>query len=308
MKKIFEKVIIISSMLGLVFFYGCSEDEVIEDEAANIGISLSATTSDGTTLINGGEVTAADSFSIVVTITAEAGFNTLNISGDITGTFNRNDLNLDAGTQNAKVTLTVSTTSSSLGDGNIDFVAVDDNDNTATTSFTFVVVSPAAKIQTAVMLYAPLGDLSSETFYSIANNETYSRNEVESTTDPISASIDFGYYYGDNDSASLASPAEYTIYDLEKALWTTRNATILASTTITSAEYLEMITVSNIETAIAGVDVTGADGTVTNLSEGDILMFKTVDDVQGLIHVSAITGTIGSDGMIELEMKLAASE
>ena len=54
--------------------------------------------------------------------------------------------------------------------------------------------------------------------------------------------------------------------------------------------------------------MTDANGTVTNLSANDILMFKTVDNVQGLIHVSAITGTDGSDGMIELEMKLAASE
>ena len=75
-----------------------------------------------------------------------------------------------------------------------------------------------------------------------------------------------------------------------------------------------MVTVSDIETALAGVDVNDAngdgvgDGTVTNLSANDILMFKTVDNVQGLIHVSAITGTDGSDGMIELEMKLAASE
>jgi hypothetical protein len=54
--------------------------------------------------------------------------------------------------------------------------------------------------------------------------------------------------------------------------------------------------------------VTDANGTITNLSANDILMFKTVDNVQGLIHVSTITGTDGSDGMIELEMKLAASE
>ena len=306
MKKIFEKVIIVSSLLGLVFFYGCSEDDVIEEVASSIDISLSATTSDGTTLINGGEVTAADSFSIVVTITAEAGFNTLNISGDVaSSTINRNDLDIASGTTNAEVTLTVST-SNSLGDGSIDFEAVDEEGNTANASFSFVVVSPAAKIQTAVMLYAPLGDSSSQTFYSIANNQTYSLGDVISTSDPVSASIDFGYYYGSSDNAALASPSEYTIYDL--SAWGSQNATTLAVTTITSAEYLEMVSVSDIETALAGVDVTDANGTITNLSANDILMFKTVDNVQGLIHVSTITGTDGSDGMIELEMKLAASE
>jgi len=312
MKKIFEKVIIVSSLLGLVFFYGCSEDDVIEEVASSIDISLSATTSDGNSLVSGGNVTAADSFSIVISITAEAGFNTLNISGDVaSSTINRNDLDIASGTTDAKVTLTVSA-SSSLGDGSIDFEAVDEEGNTATASFSFVVVSPAAKIQTAVMLYAPLGDSSSQTFYSIANNQTYSLGDVISTSDPVSASIDFGYYYGSTDNAALASPAEYTIYDL--SAWGSQNVTTLAVTTITSAEYLEMVTVSDIETAIAGVDVTDAngdgvgDGTVTNLSANDILMFKTVDNVQGLIHVSAITGTDGSDGMIELEMKLAASE
>ena len=306
MKKIFEKVIIVSSLLGLVFFYGCSEDEVIEEVASSIDISLSATTSDGNSLVSGGNVTAADSFSIVISITAEAGFNTLNISGDVaSSTINRNDLDIASGTTDAKVTLTV-LASSSLGDGSIDFEAVDEEGNTATASFSFVVVSPAVKIQTAVMLYAPLGDSSSQTFYSIANNQTYSLGDVISTSDPVSASIDFGYYYGSTDNAALASPAEYTIYDL--SAWGSQNVTTLAVTTITSAEYLEMVTVSDIETAIAGVDVTDANGTVTNLSANEILMFKTVDNVQGLIHVSAITGTDGSDGMIELEMKLAASE
>ena len=306
MKKIFEKVIIVSSLLGLIFFYGCSEDDVIEEVASSIDISLSATTSDGNSLVSGGNVTAADSFSIVISITAEAGFNTLNISGDVaSSTINRNDLDIASGTTDAKVTLTV-LASSSLGDGSIDFEAVDEEGNTATASFSFVVVSPAAKIQTAVMLYAPLGDSSSQTFYSIANNQTYSLGDVISTSDPVSASIDFGYYYGSADNAALASPAEYTIYDL--SAWESQNATTLAVTTITSAEYLEMVTVSDIETAIAGVDVTDANGTVTNLSANDILMFKTVDNVQGLIHVSTITGTDGSDGMIELEMKLAASE
>ncbi|OUT94398.1 MAG: hypothetical protein CBB92_13620 [Flammeovirgaceae bacterium TMED32] len=306
MKKIFEKVIIVSSLLGLVFFYGCSEDDVIEEVASSINISLSATTSDGNSLVSGGNVTAADSFSIVISIIAEAGFNTLNISGDVaSSTINRNDLDIASGTTNAEVTLTIST-SSSLGDGSIDFEAVDDEGNTASASFSFVVVSPVAKIQTAVMLYAPLGDSSSQTFYSIANNQTYSLGDVISTSDPVSASIDFGYYYGSTDNAALASPAEYTIYDL--SAWGSQNVTTLAVTTITSAEYLEMVTVSDIETAIAGVDVTDANGTVTNLSANDILMFKTVDNVQGLIHVSAITGTDGSDGMIELEMKLAASE
>jgi hypothetical protein len=306
MKKIFEKVIIVSSLLGLVFFYGCSEDEVIKEVAASIDISLSATTSNGTTLVDGGNVTAADSFSIVISITAEAGFNTLNISGDVAeSTINRNDLELASGTTDAEVTLTVST-SNSLGDGSIDFEAVDEEGNTAIASFSFVVISPIAKIQTAVMLYAPLGDSSSQTFYSITNNQTYSLGDVISTSDPVSASIDFGYYYGSADNAALASPAEYTIYDL--SAWGTQNTTTLAVTTITSAEYLEMVTVSDIETAITGVDVTDANGTVTNLSANDILMFKTVDNVQGLIHVRAITGSDGSDGMIELEMKSAASE
>ena len=69
-----------------------------------------------------------------------------------------------------------------------------------------------------------------------------------------------------------------------------------------------MVTVNDLETAISGVDLSNANGTVTNLSEGDILMFNTVNDVQGLIHVNEISGADGSDGMIELEIKLALSE
>ena len=303
MKKISKKIITIFSISVILAFYACNENEIMPAVIPDLNISLSATTSDGVNLINGGEVNLSDTFSIIVSISAEAGFNTLNVSGDVTSTVNRNDLNLASGTEDVDITFKIN--SGSLGEGNIDFEAVDEEGNTATTSFSFVVVSPKAKIQTAVILYAPLGDLSSETFYSILNNETYSRNEVESTADQISASIDFGYYYGTNDNASLASPAEYTIYNLTDAGWTTRNATILSTTAITNSEYLEMITVGDLEAAISGVDLSNANGTVTNLSEGDILMFNTVEDVQGLIHISAISGTNGSDGMIEIEIKLA---
>ena len=303
MKKISKKIITISSIIGLLVFYACNENEIIPAVMPDLDIYLSATTSDGATLVNGGEVNLSDTFSIIVSINAEIGFNTLNISGNVTSTVNRNDLNLASGTQDVDITLNIY--SGSLGEGNIDFEAVDEGGNTVTTSFSFIVVSPEAKIQTAVILYAPLEDLSSETFYSILKNETYSRNEVESTADPISANIDFGYYYGTSDNASLASPAEYTIYNLTDAGWTTRNATILSTTAITNSEYLEMITVGDLEAAISGVDLSNANGTVTNLSEGDILMFNTVEDVQGLIHIRAISGTDGSDGMIEIEIKLA---
>ncbi len=305
MKKISKKIITIFSISGIMVFYACNENEIIP-VIPELNISISATTSDGVTLINGGEVNLSDTFSIIVSISAELGFNTLNVSGNVTSTVNRNDLNLATGTKNVDITFNIN--SGSLGEGNIDFQAVDEEGNTATTSFSFVVVSPKAKIQTAVILYAPLGDLSSETFYSILNNETYSRNEVESTADPISTSIDFGYYYGASDNASLASPAEYPIYNLSDAGWMTRNATILSATAITSAEYLEMITVSDLEAATSGVDLSNANGTVTNLSEGDILIFKTVQDIQGLINISTISGTDGSDGMIEIEIKLALSE
>ena len=306
MKKKSKKIITLFSISVILAFYACKENEIMPAVIPDLNISLSATTSDGVNLINGGEVNLSDTFSIIVSISAEAGFNTLNVSGDVTSTVNRNDLNLASGTEDVDITFKIN--SGSLGVGNIDFEAVDEEGNTATTSFSFVVVSPKAKIQTAVILYAPLGDLSSETFYSILNNETYSRNEVESTADPISASIDFGYYYGTSNNASLASPAEYTISNLRDAGLATRNATILSTTAITSAEYLEMITVSDLEVAISGVDLNNANGTVTNLAEGDILMFKTVEDIQGLIHVITISGTDGSDGMIEIEIKLALSE
>ena len=79
------------------------------------------------------------------------------------------------------------------------FEVVDDLDQKGSASFSFVTIaipSPTAMTQTAVMLYTPLGSLTSETFYSISENKTYSRKSVESTSDPVSPLIDFGYYYG----------------------------------------------------------------------------------------------------------------
>ncbi|NQW26633.1 MAG: hypothetical protein HQ474_01870 [Flammeovirgaceae bacterium] len=311
MKKPFKKLLLLLFSVSLSIFLGCSGDE--EEPAAEVAIptvSISAVNIEGVTVPNGGEIYIGNALTLSVSILAAGGINTIYISGDVeSSTLNRNDLGLSAGTTDVSFDLELSLSGTSdLQEGIITFEVVDDLDQKGSASFSFVTIaipSPTAMTQTAVMLYTPLGSLTSETFYSISENKTYSRKSVESTSDPVSPLIDFGYYYGATNKASLASPSGYpsAIYDLSS--WGTINKTTLVATAITSAEYLEIVTVAAVETAIEGIDLSAAPQVATELIKGAVLAFESASGSKGFILVNEITGTDGADGTITLEIKLA---
>ena len=58
---------------------------------------------------------------------------------------------------------------------------------------------------TATLLQAPTQDNSNANWFASENGNTYSNNDVTQTADPVSITIDFGYYYGNSDLASFAS-------------------------------------------------------------------------------------------------------
>jgi hypothetical protein len=312
MKKVFQKLLLLSIVGSIGFLYSCGEDEEPTPSAAPT-ISVSASTPAGA-LADGGEVVTSTTVTVTAKVTAEGGFNAVTIkNGATSDTYTRNDLSLEAGATSATAEWEITVTD--IGTVSLTFEAVDDENQTGTASFSIVVVeppSPPAKIQSAVLLSAPLGAVggvfSSKTFYSISENKTYSRNDVESTTASVSPLIDFGYYYGASDMSSLSAPDEYPIWDLGAAGWGTLNETILELTNITAAEYLEIVTVADMTAVLDEIDLTSSNGTVTNLEEGNVLIFETAEGEQGLILVGAITGTDGSDGTITLEIKLEAAE
>ena len=180
---------------SFAFLYSCSDDD--EDPSAAPTANVVASITAGGSLTDGGDVVAGETVEFTVNVTAEGGFNTLNVTGAVTESFSRNDLGIEAGTTTAAPSFNYVTDDGEIGTSlTFNFEAVDDENQTVEVSFSFNVVappSPDAKVQTAVLLYAPTGDENSETFYSIADDETYSVNEVEATAG-ASSKIDLGYF------------------------------------------------------------------------------------------------------------------
>lgn len=160
----------------------------------------------------------------------------------------------------------------------------------------------------AILLAAPLGDASSETFFSTNTGETYSMGQINGSSQPLSANIDFGYFYGTGASqtgATLASPANYP-FDYGQSAWSVRNATKIRATTVTESQFNEA-NLTSIEEAFENGTPGSTDGRITNLSEGDVLAFET-DGLKdggakkGLLLVEAIVGTDGENDRIEFSI------
>ena len=161
----------------------------------------------------------------------------------------------------------------------------------------------------AVLLAAPLGTRASKTFFSAADGMTYSVEEVIAGTNVTSAEIDFGYYYGQNNNASIASPADYpeAVYDLTSsgANWSALNATMFRPVNNFTLDDFNALTEADAAKLVQEYEISSGEvGELTNLSAGDLFAFKTVDNRYGIFFVSEITGEAGSDGQIELDVKV----
>jgi len=107
------------------------------------------------------------------------------------------------------------------------------------------------------------------------------------------AKVDWMYYYGATNLATIASPNDATVTSIFSsadgpASWSVRNDTKFAKVTLPAG-----VTWDNITTDAEIVPLaTGASATkVTTLSVGQIVSFKTVTGKMGLIKVETITGT-----------------
>lgn len=308
MRNIFKKLMMLSAIATLGFLYSCNNDD--EDPAPDAPtLSISASTVvGGTALSTGGDVAATDTVELTISVNAAGGFNTVRITGDYSGEVTRTDLGLDAGTTSVS-NLVFSLPTSAADEGStktVTITAVDDSDQTAEETFTFNVVappSPEARAYSAVLLVVPLGDFTGKNFFASTTGEVYSSDDVTSTAESISPIIDFGYYYGQNDNASIASPAgfESTIFDAQVDGWNTKNATVLKTTSIGASEFNEVFSYADID-EVFDAGTTDDNGVISNLSEGDVLAFETVEGKRGLILITEQNGTFNEGDNIQIDV------
>lgn len=173
----------------------------------------------------------------------------------------------------------------------------------------------------AVLLAAPVGqapgERSSDTFFSADNGGIYSVDDVVNGTDGItSADIDFGYYYGETNNASIAAPSDYpsNVYNLGAggANWNALNATMFRPTNNLSLDDFNAISGADASRLVQEYEIATEDpvAEVTDLSAGELYAFKTVDNRYGIFFVREIVdgnddGEFdGIDDEIELEVKV----
>lgn len=196
-----------------------------------------------------------------------------------------------------------------------DFIVVDDEGRETDYTYTVNVNEREVIAYNTVLLAAPTEDQTNEVWFSTSTGERYSTQAVNTTTEDISSEVDFGYRYGPNAGATLASPAAYPTEGGQNiGDWNTLNETELRSTDLTAAQFLEANDAQFIADAFEGGTAGDNPQRVTGMQEGQVYAFMTDPDKEGggrhgLVHVEDIDlgadGTgFGSDASITLNVRV----
>jgi hypothetical protein len=181
------------------------------------------------------------------------------------------------------------------------FIVTDNNDLTASESFTITVSGGPIKTWTTT-----LGSHQSNTGSSFASitGEVFQMTEAKAN----STLIDFMYYYGNINNATIAAPDDNdaaTVFTGTAALstWTTKNSTRFKTTSLTAANFDAITDDSDIVDNATGA----ADTDENQLAVGDVIAFMTDADKaggskMGLIKITSITGEAG--GTMQISVKV----
>ncbi|CAN5175139.1 hypothetical protein BH23BAC1_BH23BAC1_40980 [soil metagenome] len=257
---------------------------------------------------------AGEVMSIIINVNAPAGFNTLIIRKAVDGAEQSDFTQRISRGQNVETNFehefTYELQASEIGSEVVFTIeAVDEQGLTRGETLTLVTTGSPAVRYTSVLLFAPLENQTSQTFFSTNTGETYSMADVLNAAENISTHIDFGYFYGQTREATLASPAAYPLPEYGQANWIFRNETLIGLTDITPGQYVE-ITEENTEAinqAFEGASFGANRQQVSNLAIGEILAFETDNNKtggrkRGLIQVQTIQAGTGTEGSITIEV------
>ncbi|MBI1184331.1 hypothetical protein GC194_08675 [bacterium] len=297
-------------LAGLMVFQSCSKTETA---APAVVVTSSTTGFDGSNNTFSGHPN--DTLKLDITVTAEGIFKTLTIT-DNSGNTLLEEARPSGNDQLKEYTTTYNYVLSADNVGSdvtLTIASMDEDSKSgeATVTVTTTKMPPAVIKYSARLLYAPLQDKSSKTFFSTDDGMTYSRQDVEGTTDPVSPKIDFGYYFGNTDNASIANPATYPSAMGDLSSWGTKNKTKLKLTAMPAEHYDQITNNEELEHHYGMTDMTDAKGVVTKLAVGNMVAFQ-LDDAKGATHgffvVKTIEGTWDSGDYIEIDVVIAGKE
>ena len=191
----------------------------------------------------------------------------------------------------------------------LSFILTEKGTTGITVTKTEITNSPPARKYTAILLYAPQGNNKTHSFFSTSKGFTYTPDSVVSAVDTISRDIDFGYYYGNTDQASLASPKGFTNTEFFRQVdyWGMLNGITFKTTDITKSLYDNILTYADIDNAYNADTGLDTKDIVTHLTQGQIIAFETDPEkpngiARGLIFVDEIKGTFNEGDYIKLDV------
>ncbi len=305
MNKFSNYFLMMFAVLALGFMTSCGDDDEVGTPGAPV-ISLSTDDGEHEEQFTG---FVGDSVVLNIDVSAPAGFNTLRVYRQVDG------VKGSAIATYSKVSGTSPTSFDTtfvyhIQESDVDdvvFLVFEAVDEVTSTSLEYEIIAedkPTVKYEMK-LLYAPNSNLASKTFFSTNDGMTYSVNDVLGTDESISPKIDFGYFYGPDFKATLASPAAYPI-DYGANGWDARNDTKIKRTSLSAAAFIELENdPEGIDNAFDQATYGENQGQVRNLLEGEVLAFELVTskgNKRGLIQVKDISGTMGTNDYIEVDV------
>jgi hypothetical protein len=203
--------------------------------------------------------------------------------------------NIDGDNQQIEITFTAYNTA---GSELIELTVTDKNNKSDMVSLTITTALPEVRSY-------PNNDLGSYneptigSFFSTKIGAVLPKNDAFS----IQEKVDFGFFLGANNGSTFASPANPTlqeVFELNEAGWTTFNETMFISPAPIDAAAFDAIADGYI---FPDFDDASAKSYANQLSNNDVVFFKTVDDKLGFIKVNSINSKgdkINIDVKVEL--------
>jgi hypothetical protein len=185
----------------------------------------------------------------------------------------------------------------------IGFTSCSEDEETVTPTPTPVVYG---QINTySAKLLGGQNNLAVGSFFSTSNGTVIGSVDAGASS-TLQASVDFVYFYGTTNAASIGAPSDATVATAHNgsttlANWTVKNSTKFVLTNLTPANFIGSMNdslIKSIDTATVSTSL------VTQLAVGKIVAFKTVGGKYGLFHVAAIGGDTGSNREITIDVKV----
>ena len=148
-----------------------------------------------------------------------------------------------------------------------------------------------------------LGNQSNATvgsFLSTSTGTIYNQADAKANA----SMVDILYYHGATNGATLAAPNDSsaaTIYNNGTTglqTWSTKNNTKFEKTTLTATMFDAMINDAGFSNYTPNLSKANA------LANGDVFAFKTAAGKRGFVKVKTITGTAGTSGSVEIDVKV----